>query len=554
MIDRERNRRGAAARRRPRAPHLSRYGPFYAIGAAITAALLLLPPAERDDARSAPASTTTPPATDSAAVWAPASGDIAAGTGVTRGGIECEPGVGQIPDTIYAAPCVPEFEGDNGGATARGVDATTIRIVRRKFPASAGSEALDQQLADAGLATADETFEIWKLFIEHLNETYELYGRRVELIEYESQFGNSTAETLGQGREGACQDATKVVEELHAFAVLETSDVFAECAAERGLVVFQGGAYMPEEWYQAQHPYIWALTMSCTAIADHVAEYIGKRMVATAGTADFAGGNLRGRERVFGTYIPDREQYLGCNDRTMELLREKYGVDDAKSNRITYALDISRFAEQAQRAVLQFKADGVTSIVLAADPISIQFMTAAAREQGYYPEWITIGSAAADTDNFGRRYDQESVDGHLFGVSQLPLDELLFGPESEAGRLYEKITGKPIPGGTEGRLSQTVQMFNFLQAAGPELTPENLARGAQSLPPAGDEHRGMWSWQGDHTGREDAKEVYWDADAEPSPAEPDRSLRGRWIPTDGGRRYVRDEWPAEPPAVYPELD
>lgn len=554
MIDRERNRRGAPARRRARAPHLSRYGPFYAIGAAVTAALLLLPPGEHDDGRSRPATTTTAPAPTSAEEWAPASGDLDAGTGVTRGGIDCEPGVGQIPDTVYAAPCVPRFEGDNGGATARGVDATTIRIVRRKFPSSAAGAALDQQLAGAGLATADEAFEISKLFIEHLNETYELYGRRVEIIEYESQFGNSTLEALGQGREGACQDATKIVEELRAFAVIEGSDVFAECAAERGLVVFQGGAYMPEEWYEAQHPYVWALTMSCTVVADHVAEYIGKRMVATAGTADFAGGKLHGQERAFGTYIPDREQYLACNDRTLRLLREEYGVADARSNRITYALDISRFAEQAQRAVLRFKADGVTTVVLSADPISIQFMTAAAREQGYFPEWITIGSAGADTDNFGRRYDQASVDGRLFGVSQLPLDEVMFGPESEAGRLYEKLTGTQIPGGTEGRLSQTVQMFNFLQAAGPELTPENLARGAQSLPPAGDEHRGIWSWQGDHTGREDAKEVYWDVAAEPSPAEPDRSLRGRWIPTGGGRRYLRGEWPAEPPAVYPDPD
>lgn len=551
MVDGERNRRGAPARRRSRSPHLSRYGPFYAIGAAITAALLLLPGGDRDPGGAGGAATTVPVSTVAGGEWAPASGGIEAGTGVTRGGVECRPGVGQIPDTIYAAPCVPEFEGDNGGATARGVDAKTIRIVRRTFPDDAGQQALEDQVSAAGLATEDQAFEIGRKFLDYFNDNYELYGRRVEIVDYESQFGNSTLETLGEGREGACQDATKIVEELHAFAVIDSSDVFAECAAERGLLVFEGGLYMPEDWYESLHPYAWSLSMSCTVIADHVAEYIGKRMVANGDTADFAGGDLKGRTRVFGTYIADREQYLGCNERTMQLLHDKYGVADPQSHRITYALDISRFGEQAQRAVLQFKADGVTTVVLAADPISIGFMTAAAREQRYFPEWITIGTAYSDTDNFGRMYDQEEVDGHLFGVSTLPLDELMFGPEGEAGRLYEKLTHQRIPGGTEGYLSRTVKMFNFLQAAGPDLTAENLARGVQSLPPVGDDQHGIWSWRGDHTGREDAKEVYWDAGAEPSPAEADRSLRGRWIATDGGRRYQRGEWPSEPPAVYP---
>jgi len=551
VTEQARNRRGSAvATRRGSGGHLKRYGPFYAIGLVAAIAIAVVPSiGGDDDAGSVATSTTTAPAPGE---WAPASGDLEAGTGTTRGGAKCAPGVAQIPDTIYALPCVAAFTGDNGGASYQGVSADTIRVVYRKFPATANSEAVDEGLHDAGLATLDEAFEIEKKFIDYFNDQYELYGRRVEVIEYESEFGNSTSETLGQGREGACQDATKIVEELHAFAVIsESSQVFSECAAERGLVVLSGGAYSSDEWYQELHPYVWHLTMSCTPISDHVAEYLGKRLGQAGNTAEFAGGDLRGRPRRFGTYIPDIETYLQCNDRTVKLLEETYKVSDASSERITYALDISRFAEQAQRAVLQFKADGVTSVVLAADPFSIQFMTAAAREQDYFPEWITIGSAAADTDSFGRSYDSESVDGHLFGVSQLPQDELLFGPDGEAGKLYRKITGEIIPGGTTGYLNSAIMLFNFLQAAGPDLTPDNLAAGAQSLPAVGDDQLGVWSWQGDHTGREDAREVYWDPDQEPSPAEADRSLRGRWVATDGGRRYLRGEWPDKPPAVFP---
>ncbi len=556
VTEQARNRRGGGGRERAASSsHLKRYGPFYAIALLIVVALAVVPSLGGDDDddgatdTTAAVVTTAPPEGE----WAPASGDVAAGTGTTRGGLDCAPDVAQIPDTIYAAPCVPEFSDENGGDTYRGVSADTIRVVRRTFPSSANSEAVDEGLRKAGLATADEAYEIQKLFIEYFNENYELYGRRVEVIEYESEFGNSTTEALGQGREGACQDATKIVEELDAFAVMnDTSQVFSECAAERGLVVLHAGAYASEDWYQEMHPYAWHLTMSCTPISDHVAEYLGKRLLNAGDSADFAGGSLQGQERKFGTYIPDIETFLQCNDRTIKLLREEYGVADAASQRITYALDFARFAEQAQRAVLQFKADGVTTVVMAADPFSIQFLTAAARGQDYSPEWITIGSASADTDNFGRSYDQESVDGHLFGVSQLPQDELLMGPDGEAGVLYEKLTGETIRGGTTGALNSVIVLFNFLQAAGPDLTPETLAAGAQSLPVRGNDSVGVWSWQGDHTGREDTREVYWDATAEPSPAEVDRSLRGRWVATDGGRRYLRGDHPDESPAVYPD--
>lgn len=558
VTEQARNRRGAGAEApRGSGGHLRRYGPFYAIALLVALVLVIVPLTggddDDDDNGGGDTAKTSPSSAPPADQWAPASGDIEVGTGTTRGGVECSPGVAQIPDSIYAAPCLPDFTGDNGGETFRGVSADTIRIVRRKFPDTANSAALEESLRDAGLATVDESFEISKLFGDYFNESYELYGRKVEIVEYESEFGNGTSELLGQGREGACQDATKIVEELHAFAVIgDVSQVFSECAAERELVVFQGGAYASEEWYSELHPYVWHLTMSCTAIADHVAEYLGKRLTLAGESADFAGGDTKSQERKFGTYIPDVETYLECNDRTIELLTEKYGVEDAQSERITYALDIARFGEQAQRAVLQFKADGVTTIVLAADPISIGFMTAAAIEQDYYPEWITIGSAAADTDNYGRTYDQESVAGHLFGVSQLPQDELLMGPDAPAGKLYAKITGETIPGGTTGGLETVTMMFNFLQAAGPDLTPENLAAGAQSLPVVGNDLMGIVSFQGDHTGREDAREVYWDPDAEPSPSEPDRSKRGRWVATDDGRRYIRGDWPEEPPAVYPD--
>lgn len=539
--------------------HLRRYGPFYAIGAVLLLVLVLVPVLTGGDDDGDDETTVAAAGGTGDGPWRPASGDIDSGTGTTRGGFACEEGVGQIPDTVYAAPCLPEFTGDNGGATSRGVTGDTIKLVFRDFPESANSAAQDQALADRGLATSEETDDIRDVFIEYLGENYELYGRRIEIEEYVSQFSNNTTELLGGGREEACQDATQIVEEVGAFAVIGQggqSGVFSECAAERGLMVLNGGPYHSEEWYDEQHPYVWASTMDCERVSAHVAEYIGKRLLDRP--AKFAGDpELAEQTRKFGTYVPENEQYARCVDITESTVREEYG-GSGSSVIVRYQLDISRFTEQAARAVVQFKAEGVTTVVTAADPVSVAALTRAASEQDYHPEWLIIGTAFTDLNSFARAYDQEQADGHLFGLSQLGEDKAIFGPEGEVAPLYEKITGEEIPKGTTGEFYYLVNALNLLQAAGPDLTPENVARGAWSLPPVGDEDAAAGRWWygesidgegGDHTAVEDSKEVYWDAEAPPEETEVDQDARGDFLPTYGGRRFDLGEWPEEEPEL-----
>jgi hypothetical protein len=540
--------------------HLRRYGPFYGIGAVILLVLVLVPVltgGDDDDGDDEAAVATAGGNGDGP--WRPASGDIESGSGTTRNGDDCGEGDRQIPETVYSAPCLPEFTGDNGGATSRGVTADTIKLVFRDFPESANSQATDEELRSRGLATTEETDAIRDQFMDYLSEHYELYGRKIEIEEYVSQFSNNTSELLGGNREEACQDATQIVEEVGAFGVIGDagqSGVFAECAAERGLMVFNGGAYYSEEWYQDQHPYVWANTMDCERVSAHVAEYIGKRLLDKP--AKFAGDpELADKPRKFGTYVPENEQYSKCVDITEDIVRDEYGGTGSQVI-VRYQLDISRFAEQAARAVVQFKAEGVTTVTIAADPISAAALTTAASEQDYHPEWLIIGTAFTDLNSFGRGYDQDQADGHLFGLSQLGEDKAIFGPEGEVAPIYEKITGDPIPKGTTGEFYFLVNALNLLQAAGPDLTPENVAAGAWSLPPVGDEDSAAGRWWygdsvdgegGDHTATEDSKEVYWDGDAPPEETETDQDAKGDFIATYDGRRFSLGDWPEEEPQL-----
>jgi hypothetical protein len=481
-------------------------------------------------------------------------------SGKTRAGVDCKPGVRQVPDSKYATQCTAAFAGNNGGATHDGVSADKIRVVRRGFPESANSRAVNEVVKQAGGADPAVSRQVRDVFVKHFDQMYELYGRKIEWVDYESQNGNSTDEALGKGREGACADATFIKKELKAFAVANgnnstgISAVFAECAAERGLVAFDAAAYFPESFYRKYHPFVWNGVMECERISYQVAEYIGKRLLGKK--AKYAkDALLKNSERKFGTYVPDLDGYQSCVRLTNKELQEKYGATQ-KPEQYNYALDVSRFPDQAAQAIVQFKAAGVTTVVLACDPISVIFLTQAASRQQYHPEWFQIGTALNDVDNAARLWDQDQVEKSLFGMSQLGATTKLIGPKSEPGVLYKKLTGKEIPAGTSGDYFGYIGFYNAFQSAGPILTPTTLGAGFRNISVGGqpDFPVGYTSYKdgpdgtpgvGDHTAIDDSREIYWMRRAK---AEHD-GKEGTYFETYNGQRFRNEEWPKvdEPP-------
>jgi hypothetical protein len=492
-------------------------------------------------------------------------------TGKTRGGFDCGPGIRQLPWSAYAVPCYPAWSGDNGGATARGVTAKEIVIVQRDFPDSANSQAVDAVSQQAGFASADERQATRQEFVKYFNKVFELWGRQVRYIRYESEYGNSTEEAQSRGKEGACADADSIIAKYKPFLVISGSSVFGECAAERKLAVEGAGAYFPETWYRKYHPYLWAGTMECERIAYLVSEYMGKRLVGKP--AKWAKGLQKNKTRFFGTYVPNNEWYQHCVNITERELKSKYGVDPTESSRYNYILDVSRFPDEAAKAIVQFNADGVTTIVLACDPISVIFLTQSARGQEYFPEWFTIGTAGTDADQYARLWDQDEVQWSLFGISQLGENERILGPQGEGSVTYKRATGTEIPAGAQTEYYTLMRVFSTLQATGPILTYENMAAARWRLPPGGAPHFevGLTSYQSgpdgsrderDHTAVDDAKEVYWlctrigagDAGGSSRCEEP-KGFDGRggvYKSTYGGKRFLPGQWPREDPPVFPE--
>jgi len=250
-------------------------------------------------------------------------------------------------------------------------------------------------------------------------------------------------------------------------------------------------------------------------------------------------------DRKFGTYVPDNPGYGRCVDLNQQDLRAK-NVD--ATERYNYALDVSQFPSEANRGILQFNSNHDTTIILACDPISITFLTQSAAQQNYHPEWFIIGVALEDTDGYGRLYDARTTTGRLFGMSQLGSDAKVNDPNGEAAKAFKEATGKDMPSGTGVIYYNLVLLFNQLQAAGPQLNINAIAKATHAMPPGGSDTAplGVLNYGNWHTAISDSREVYWD-DKKPGYD----GKAGTFVETMGGKRFQNGAWPSGPPPVYP---
>ena len=493
----------------------------------------------------------------------PGSGSIKAATGTMVGGQKCTSSTPQF-GSPYADPCLPKFTGSNGGATYKGVTATTITLAQRQFPSTANAQQLASEAQAAGNALPTVTDQVEQVFLNYFNKVYELYGRKVVIQNYTAT-GNSTNEALNQGQAQACADATTVAQ-MPAFG--DTGIAFdyqptgtgpySLCLAQQHVVNFNGDGYYDEGTFQSQNPYIWSTTQDCTRVSSLTSEVEGTLLAGKK--AIYAGDpTLASQTRKFGTYVPNLPPYIGCTKRSIHLLETKYHV---KASQIApsfyYNLDVATFQQSAQQAVVQFKAAGVTTVVLACDPFSAGIITKAAAAQNYHPEWFLIGTALTDQDQYVQSQDDPAeAQGHLFGMSELSPSTDIFGPSSLAGKLYQKLTGHQIPPGTDGDYSQLVEIFDMLQAAGPNLTPQNMAKGVHALPQLGAPgyQYGNWTFNlgvngnaggGDHTASNTARFIYWNGSATSQV----NGMKGTFVPIFSGARFALGQWPKSLPKLF----
>lgn len=522
---------------------LRRWGPIAAIVAVIAIVGGVVALGGGDDDEDAATTTTAAPA----------------GTGTTAGGGEatlpegaisfsqaqaegldvtfpdtCDTETGRVAVPYYYAPeCFADVE-DNGGATAPGVTADTIKIV--VYIAPEQDAVLD--FITAAIANDDTNADVqatYQGYVDLLNATYQTYGRTVEL-EFLQGSGQSQDEVSARA------DAVRAVEELGAFAVLGSpalNDAWSQELAARGVPCI-GCFGLPEP-----DPNIFTTLPSSDQNRLILTEYMLTKLAGKP--AEFAGDEaLQGETRSFGHLYIETSQ--ASVDQANELQADLEAGGSGFTDQRAYTLDPARLQEQATPIISGFKEEGITTIVVQGDPIAMSTFTQEATAQEYFPEWVIGPSTLIDTAAFGRTYDQAQW-AHAFGLSPLAAR---VDPEAN-DTLYEWFFGEEAPADdSEAVISPNpLILFNALQFAGPNLTVDSFREGMYARPADGHAISAVSFTFGDHglfpgldqsdqAGIDDWTEIWWDADAT-GPDELNRDGSGLYRYVDGGQRFFVGE-------------
>ena len=435
---------------------------------------------------------------------------------------------------------------DNGGETAPGVTADSVKIV--VYQAQEADPVLSFITAPiAADDTNPQEAETYQGFADMYNEVFQTYGRTIEL-EFLEASGFITDEVAARA------DAVKAMEEMGAFAVWGGPALSNAWTEE---VKARGGVCIGCPGLADGAPAAFNITPSATQIRLQFAEYLSEKLLGKP--AIHAGDEaFHDVERVFGSLYID----TGSQD-SLDGAEESREVAEAAGivlkEQIGYELDPNTLAEQASTAISRLKASGVTTVLIGGDPIAPKTFTEVATQQDYHPEWVLNGAALQDTTAFGRTYDQEQW-SHAFGLSSLAARVVNGKGTSE--NLYQWWAGEyPPADDTVGVLFPNPAMFfTGLQAAGPNLTVESFRDGmfAGQTP----EFRGVteqvitfgnedvWPNLGDYLANEDYQgiddmtELWWDPTVEGAD-EIRKPGVGMYRYVDGGKRYLPGEWTDE---------
>ncbi len=463
-------------------------------------------------------------------------------------GPDCDANGRQIGVSPYMPPCVQWTGTNNGGATARGVTADSIKVV-----SWLGQEdpATRQALSAAELQDPPAVVErAFKALNKYHNAYYQTYGREVKLVQMNAG-GDSENDAAMKA------DAVKIADEHKAFAVFAGNalapipTVLARELAQRGVICICTTS-LSSAFYNELPATIFSALPTIDEYAGHAAEYAAKKLAGK--NADLGGPGTTGKQRVFclmhingvGTTV-DPEGPRGAN--VFHAAFNRVGIRFKTT--VSYLYDPGSNQRQITNMVAKLKSEGCTTIVPLVDPIQPILITKEATSQIYFPEWFIVGTGLSDTSAIGRFYDQDQW-SHAFGIS--PLWVTWDKVENSSGyREYHDAT----PGGRKGDEGVLINIyrggfqlvFQGIHMAGPNLNNQTFAQGLYSMPRVGGTPASplVYFTRQLPTGIKDFSEIWWDRNRV-GPDERSRNGPGQMVRADGGRRYVLGQWKAGGPS------
>ena len=444
-------------------------------------------------------------------------------SGITVTGGRCKPGVRQFSWSPYAPMCTADWSGPNGGATAHGVTASTITLVMRR-PSDWDSTA--QNLGQPSFASLEHDTRV---LVDFFNGQYELYGRKVVVKTFNGR-GSFFGESANTGQDIAESDA-QTAYDLGAFAdgfPLATG-TYANAEAGRHIVHFAPAN--SEAAYKANAPYRFGFPAGAVNEVQGagIGSLICRRMAKM--NAIFAGDPAyKAAPRKFA-YVEAQQPDFAGSGAVLEAIMKSCGVP---VERFEYSANVNEEVLQAAQITRRLKADQVSTVVMFTDPLMSQFMTQAATNNQYRPEWLFT----VFPQSLARQADASQME-HAIDIS--PWHATTGAPNQRlCARIYKLAdpNGSPQSGaqGIDFTCSLLMAFYAGLQQAGPSLSPATFYNNWFTLPQStSSSDFGRWSFGAKQWSPVASFSVLrWNANA----TSPYDNGQGQWEPCAGPIDYL----------------
>lgn len=424
-------------------------------------------------------------------------------------------------------PCVPYFEGDNGGATSTGVTGNEIRIA---MPNASGGDV--------------------KQLERYFNSRFQFYGRQMKIVQDVGCFGGSPA---------SAKSAAQGVAALKVFGDVGFCDIggveyyfYDELARNKVVSVSNRVTVQYEKDLAKFDPYEWTFLPTFDKGSRHLAELICSMKDKQA---SHAGAPYSTLQRSFGL-ISNKFNDAPSPDLTaVNNTFAACGIDPVRGQ-ITYERNGStggqgaspQTAQETAAAILKMKDAGVTTLMVLTHSLTTRQIYAALESQSYQPE-IGLSTNFYNDEDLGIAQQPKSQAIHTFGISTWNkfvhvVDEPWYAALKEIDPNYQFCCPPFGYFGARFDYHAMLMMAAGIQLAGPNLTPESFAKGLQSAswpnPPTEKYPGKVTVSPGTHSYIEDAAAIWFD------PANTSEySGSGAFCYVQNGLRRKLGQWPAQ---------
>jgi hypothetical protein len=466
-----------------------------------------------------------------------------------------------------APPCVPFFDGDNGGATYQGVTRDEIVIVvyytpglisedNGQTPPAGGYCDIDlaPNTGGPGCYSRNTNFDANRVrairaLSRYFNDRFQTYDRHAHFwIKWASD--PPTAESRRA-------DAADIYNQRRPFAVINQAtggfdDEFTDAIADKKAMMFSTYPGAPGSFFRKNAPLVWNFPPDVEHWAEGYVDYVCTKVApypvahATGGTKK-NGQPMNGSPRKYALMYTTDPKHPGLQSFADHVRRgiNKCGIHPIEVTfpLAGYAVNLSPSSDRtyAGQNVAKMKGEDVTTVIWAGGQEADTGH--AADNAQYYPELVIAGDGILDGNANGHLQNQNWFRNAWTVTPQLRQDEQ-YAPGQDACHEADPSAEWQVCYLADYIYRKVFMLFQGIQVAGARLSPTGVDRGFHAIPARASNNPYMAACYfdpGDFTCVKDSMEMWWDPNAPDSPY----SNVACWRMVNQGKRYLPGSWQSQ---------